>query len=516
MRAERCLSVALALAALTWITQAPSVCAADRRFAVVVGYNGSDDPNLKPLAYADDDALRYAELLGNTTLRTRTLVTLDAASEALWGEVTAAAPTRDAVLKALAATQRSMAKVRAAGDRPILYFVYTGHGNYDAEGRGYVHLADGRLTTRDIYHHVIAPSLGDPVILLVDACNAALLVHSRGVERRVAAKTSLRLERYPNVGVILASSTVGEVHEWGRYLAGVFSHEVRSALLGPGDVNGDGAVSFAELAAFVHAANQRVTNPTIRLSPYIRPPLDEPNLAIIDHAQSSFPARLRIDGDVVGKAHLVDSNLVRVADFHKAAGDILWLAIPRKGTFVLVHGETEYVLPKGATGSISIRELDARERQVLSARGARSDYFDETLFSAPYRRADAESYLASSYLDDLTVTRLVARPWFENVGAWSAISVAAVGLGAGVSLSLLAAERSEEAHAALWADDRALLNQRVSEFGAGAQVMLTVGATALASGILWFILDQPVAEEHYEPPLEVHVGPTGFSLTTRL
>jgi len=510
------LRAALALVSLVVASLTSVAYAADRRFAVVVGYNGSDDPNLEPLAYADDDALRYAELLGNTTLRTRTLVTLDDASKALWGDVTTAAPTREAVLNALSVTQRTMQKVREAGDRPILYFVYTGHGNYDAEGRGYVHLADGRLTTRDLYHHVIAPSQGDPVILLVDACNAALLVHSRGVERRVAAKTSLRLERYPNVGVILASSTVGEVHEWGRYLAGVFSHEVRSALLGPGDLNGDGAVGFAELAAFVHAANERVANPTIRLTPYIRPPLDEPNLAIVDHAQSSFPARIRVDGDVVGKAHLVDSNLVRVADFHKAAGDIMWLAVPRRGTFILVHGETEYVLPAGAKGSISIRELVVRERQVLSARGARSDYFDKTLFSAPYRRDDAERYLASSYLSELTVTRLVARPWYENAGAWSTIAVAAVGFGTGAGLSILANERSAEAHAAAWADDRDMLNQRVTEFGAGAQAMLTVGATALASGILWFLLDQPVSEERYEPPLDIQVGPTGFSLTTRL
>ena len=75
--------------------------AADRRFAVVIGYNGSDDPNLEPLAYADDDALRYSELLGHTALRTRTLVTMDDASKALWGDVATSAPTREAVLKAL-------------------------------------------------------------------------------------------------------------------------------------------------------------------------------------------------------------------------------------------------------------------------------------------------------------------------------------------------------------------------------------------------------------------------------
>ncbi|MDP6944164.1 MAG: hypothetical protein QF464_08450, partial [Myxococcota bacterium] len=484
--------------------------AADRRFAVIVGYNGSDDPNLAPLAYADDDALRYTELLSHTTLRTRTLVALDDASRALWGDVKTTAPTRAAVLAALNTTQRAMARARAAGDRPVLYFVYTGHGNYDAEGRGYVHLEGGRLTTRDLYHHVIAPSQGDPVILLVDACNAALLVHSRGVERRVAAPTSLRLERYPNVGVILASSTVGEVHEWGKFLAGVFSHEVRSALLGPGDVDADGAVTFAELAAFVNAANQRVTNPTIKLTPYIRPPLDAPNFPVIDHRSASFPARIRVDGKFAGKAHLVDRDLVRVADFHKAPGDVMWLALPRRGPFVLVHGDTEYVVAEGAKGPVSIRELEVRERQVVSARGARSDYFDRTLFSAPYRLTDAENYLSSSYLDDLVVTRLVARPWYENIGAWATMGIGAAGLGVGIGLSAMAVDTSHDAHAAPWADTRDILNARSAQLEAGGYAMLGFGTAALVGGALWFLLDTPVSEERYDPPFEVQIGPTGF------
>ena len=115
------------LAVMTLGCLATSALAADRRFAVVVGYNGSDDPDLAPLAYADDDALRYTELLRHTTLRTRTLVALDEASRDLWGEVHTTAPTREAVLAALEATHKSMAKARAAGDRPVLYFVYTGH-----------------------------------------------------------------------------------------------------------------------------------------------------------------------------------------------------------------------------------------------------------------------------------------------------------------------------------------------------------------------------------------------------
>ena len=39
---------------------------------------------------------------------------------------------------------------------------------------------------------------------------------------------------------------------------------------------------------------------------------------------------------------------------------------------------------------------------------------------------------------------------------------------------------------------------------------------ALASGLLWFAFDQPVAEERYDPPLEIQIGPTGFLLKTRM
>ena len=37
------------------------------RYALVVGYNYSDDPGLKPLRYADDDAVKHAQLLSLTT-----------------------------------------------------------------------------------------------------------------------------------------------------------------------------------------------------------------------------------------------------------------------------------------------------------------------------------------------------------------------------------------------------------------------------------------------------------------
>ena len=83
-------------------------------------------------------------------------------------------------------------------------------------------MSTAKLTTRDLYYHLFGPSKGDPVVLMVDACNAALLVHSRGVgDRRPARPSRMNLEHYPNVGVVLSSSSGGETHEWGRHLAGV-------------------------------------------------------------------------------------------------------------------------------------------------------------------------------------------------------------------------------------------------------------------------------------------------------
>lgn len=493
---------------------APRADAADRRFAVVVGYNGSDDATLAPLAYADDDALRYGELLGNLAERVETLTAADAESRTLWGRPATTAPTRQAVLSALQRTHEAMARAKAAGDRPILYFVYSGHGNYDAEGRGYVHLSDGRFTTRDLYRHVIAESEGAPVILVVDACNAALLVHSRGApERRPAGETTLRLESWPNVGVILASSAVAETHEWGKYLSGIFSHEVRSALLGPADINDDGLITFGELAAFVAAANARVTNPTIRITPYIRPPLDDPELALVDLGASRFPARIRVSESFVGKAHLVDDNLVRQADFHKTAGERFWLSLPNAGPFVLVSGTTEYLVPAGLSGPVDLSELESRERTVLSARGAGSDYFERTLFQQPYGGDYAKTYLGGDYLPGLEVRRLVERPWYENKKAWALAGSGAAVLAGGLGLSLAARAKEKEAsRPETFGDRRAQLNDDIGRFQTGAWVMYGVGGAAVLGSALWFALDRPVAEERYVPPLSVSVSPGGVTL----
>jgi hypothetical protein len=487
--------------------------AADRRFAVVVGYNGSDDPDLDPLAYADDDAMRYSQLLGHVAESVEVLTELDKESQALWGASKGALPTRAAVMASIRATRARMAEARAEGDRPILYFVYSGHGNYDAEGKGYVHLRDGRFTTRDLYGEVIASGPSeDPVVLIVDACNASLLVHSRGSRRRRVASTSLKLEDYPHVGVILASSSVGETHEWGKYLSGIFSHEVRSGLLGPADVDDDGRVTFAELAAFVAAANARVTNPTVRVTPYIRPPLAVPGLALIDLREAGFRARVRIEGALAGKAHLVNSELLRVADFHRAPGHSFWLSIPDGGAHALVHGEDEYVVPPDAVGELRLADLDKRSRSRVSSRGAGSRYFERTLFQEAYGVDFARKYLHESYISDLEVVRFEALPWYQNQKAWMTVGAGLTALAAGGVLHGMALDTREQALASTWASDRNRLNGELDSYETGALAVAGIGAAALLGGALWFTLDTPLAETRYQPPLRVQVGPAGIVL----
>jgi len=495
-----------------------SASAGDKRFALVIGYNHSDDPKLKPLRYADDDALRYAELFG--TMADVTLLTeLDKDTRRLAGtrgNIATAAPTRQGVIDALGALRTKMRAAKQQGHRPVLYFVYSGHGNYDAEGRGYVHLKSGRFTTRDLYSHLFAPSGGDPVVLMVDACNAALLVNSRGAgTRRKARQSRMNLEQYPNVGVVLSSSSVGEVHEWGRYLAGVFSHEVRSALVGPADLDGDDKVTFAEVAAFIAAANDKVKNPTIRISAYIRPPLNAPNLALVDLKQARFHARVRIDKSIAGKAHVVDGDLVRYADFHKTGAQSFWLGLVRPGPYTVVQGSKEHRLPAEARGDVTLADYPAVQRTAVRSRGTHSDYFDRTLFHQPYGTSFAANYLKSDWLDSLTVERDIEQPWYENGPAWATLGAGLISLGVAGGFTAQAFSVSREAANTPWGDKRVQLNQEISRHETTAGVLYGIGGAAVVGSILWFILDRPVSTQRYKPPLSVGVSPGGVVLSTK-
>jgi hypothetical protein len=470
------------------------VRAGQRSMALIVGNNAPVDATLDTLQFADDDAFRYERFFRFVADEVTLLARADRDSTSLYGGIAAEAPTRDNVIAALDEVSARAVEATGSGDSVTVYFVFTGHGNYDAEGRGYLHLEDGKLTTRDLFYHLIRHSPDFRLVLLVDACNAGFLVKSRGEgeERRPAGPSGLELERFTNVGLILSSSSTGEVREWGRYLSGIFSHQVRSGLSGAADVNSDGRISFPELAAFVDAANQGVSNPSLRLTPYIRPPLSQPDMPVIDFAHSRFPRFVRMEFDTPARVTVLDSDLVRYADFHLRAGYPVNIGLPGgREYFVSVNDRIEYDVPADSTGTVDLSVLEGGESSSLASRGV-DEYYVRHLFSVAFGPDVAADYLANRYGPGLVFTRAFERPWYENGWAWAATGTGLVLLGIGATLEGLALAEANAAADTPWGDERDLHNDRSRGYNTFGIASLVAGGGALAAGTALFLLDRPV------------------------
>lgn len=483
-----------------------SARAGETRLAVVVGNNAAADGDLKPLQFADDDAFKYARFLAPVVDDLELLVSADEESVTLFASARHEhlPPTRTNVLEAVARTVEKAHGLAGKGEQVVVYFVFSGHGNYDDEGRGYLHLEDGRFSTRDLFYHLIGEATDFHLVLLIDACNAGFLVQSRGgSDRRPAGPSTLDLEDYENVGLILSSSSAGEVREWGRYLAGIFSHQVRSGLTGAADVDGDGRVTFQELAAFVAAANTRVENPTLRLRPYIRPPLSAPNMALVDLATAGFERVVELRFDADSRVAVLDSDLVRYADLNVRAGNAVQVGLALPDDIMVVVDEVmEYVVPATSRGVVTLADLEARSAPPLAARGV-DDYYRKHLFAEPYGRAFAENWLETDYPGTLVFERVGPGTWYANSLAWTATGV---GLALATTGGILTLEAGRAHQAALdtgYGDERARHNDRVERLEVWSIGAYAVGAGALATGIILFVFDRPEVRQQVRP----QVGP---------
>ncbi|MEL6179413.1 MAG: caspase family protein [Myxococcota bacterium] len=241
-------------------------------FAVVIANNASIDAEVAPLRYADDDGARYWELFSSIdNAEVHLLTTLDSESQLLFEGLARQTrpPSQSEVLKTLREVSESIARERARGVRTTLFVVFTGHGAVDDKGTGYLSLLDGPFTRQDLYRNIISPQIADRTHLIIDACNAYFMVRSRdggggGDDRSGETyddefmqfiQRSDQLSKTPTVGVFVSTAGAAEVHEWSRYRGGVFSHQLRSGLLGAADINGDLKISYQELKAYLAAAN---------------------------------------------------------------------------------------------------------------------------------------------------------------------------------------------------------------------------------------------------------------------
>ncbi|MFB6350800.1 MAG: hypothetical protein ABEN55_05320, partial [Bradymonadaceae bacterium] len=174
--------VILALVSTTASAEETSDASQTRRYALIVANNDSVDTEVDSLEYADDDGARYYEMFDSLTDETRLLTTLDSDSQRVFPEIAekTVPPSRRQLDRTVDKLAAQIKADRKAGRQSELYLVFTGHGDVDDSGQGYLSLMNSKLHRSDLYRDVIEPLNADYTHLIVDACHAYFMVHSRG------------------------------------------------------------------------------------------------------------------------------------------------------------------------------------------------------------------------------------------------------------------------------------------------------------------------------------------------
>jgi hypothetical protein len=366
-------------------------------FALVVTNNRSTRLERPDLQYADDDGARYYQLFRGIAPAERVilLTRFDRTTAATHPELAdVARPPRLAEVRAaLASLRAATAAARRDGKRTELYFVFAGHGDVEG-GVGYLDLEDGRIDSSFLEHEVVDGVGADVEHIVLDSCNSFFVVNPRKPGgRRWATPSDLALgfaKHHPNVGLFLSTNSEAEVYEWSELESGIFSHEVRSGLSGAADANGDGQVSYAELAGFVDRANARLPRANLRPQVFHRGPGGEADAPLFSPAQARGR---RIDlGAAERRLWIRGAAAERLIDLHKEEG-AMTVVVPGQPEQPLSIVEwrpaaepddrptmKEYDVPAGAE-RVSLAALEAHTAGA-GARGGNVMFGN--LFDAPY------------------------------------------------------------------------------------------------------------------------------------
>jgi hypothetical protein len=358
--------------------------------AIVVGSNQSPSSSLENLRYGDDDAVQNARTFSLLGAQTTLLVSPDAETRELNPTIHPQAPaTRAALRKAFEDAKGTLAAARAAGRKTELYFLFAGHGDM-ADGRPFLQVDDGRLYREDLAELLRAAG-ADQNHVLVDACYAASFVSDRGPggsrEGLPAGFSETRVAWPKRTGFLTARSAGGQTHEWAEYQSGVFSHELRSGLMGAADLNVDGKVTYREIAAFVRRANEAIPNRRYRPEVSTIPPGGDLDASLA--ALPAGPLVLEMDTTSDGRAYVETETGVRLVDLHAGPGTPIKLRLPTDMGNMYVEQLTgpgasptrEYRLPAQA-GHVMLSELTP-EPTPVRARGAGHEAFLH-LFARPF------------------------------------------------------------------------------------------------------------------------------------
>ena len=333
------LAAALSMIALSASAQTPADADV---YAVVVGYNGGlsatpERPELSPLRFADDDALRMArwfELLATPdhvwVLAEPDATTRSSLQRAGLALPTTRAPTRANLFAALNAVAAQLA-ARSSKRPAVLYFFYAGHG---LTGRMLLQpegTEESGLTGHELRVRLAALQV-DRIDLFIDACRSQSLFVERGGPDLSSEIDALENRSQRAVfGVITATQSDKPAGEASELQGGFFSHVLASGLAGAADVNGDERVSFGELAAFVAFNTERLTGQR----PWFEAPGGDLRAPVVDLRGSS---KIQLAPEMEGRMRVVSSTggAPVFAEVNKAKGRSLWLTLPA-GRYQVQH-----------------------------------------------------------------------------------------------------------------------------------------------------------------------------------
>ncbi|MFO0727266.1 MAG: caspase family protein [Myxococcota bacterium] len=373
---------------------APPAPAPVRRYAIIIGVNDPFTSAQKPLSYADDDAVRFYSLFRELPGEAALFTLLDEETQRLYPEAAPEAelPEKEAIFARADRMFQAIAADKARGVSTELYLIYSGHGLVDERGEGRLGLRGGTFSRTELYERFLARSPASVNHLIVDACDAYFFVQARGNDPDVDQMLSARarefldrqtLARFPTTGAILSTASMAESHEWSEIKGGVFSHQVRSAILGAADADGDGRISYDELEAFVLAANLGVKHAGASRAVFVRAPERDRQHPVLELSALARAHRLLVPPGLGGRIAIADDQGRRYLDLNKATGFGLVLALLPGLHYFVTREDADYLVP--GEGKETDLSLLAAAAPTLRARGAGiADAYEKGLFAVPF------------------------------------------------------------------------------------------------------------------------------------
>ncbi len=469
--------------------------AAPARFALVIGNNAPPDASAQALKFADDDAIMTEAVLTDAGVESTLFVAPDKDTTELHPGLKSTAPTRAAILAGYEKIIQRMRSAGSGGREVEFIFYYSGHGGVD-HGDGYITLADGKLTRPELYAQILARSPATRNHVIVDACKSYYLIYGRGPggERvRYEGLLPMAEAAQTNIGYILSTSSDADSHEWEKFGAGIFSYEVRSALRGAADANADGAISYAELGAFLERANQEVSTPRYRPHFLVRAPGAAPGdarLTLLDwHSDSST---LTLDRGTEEHISIEAQNGDRVLDAHPDGSGESVLHLPaERPLFVRRQNDREYVMDHLAArlSALTAGSLPARSKGALHL--AFSHIFEDG-----FGGGDVQTFATRYSNTPDVLLRLRPSPAsnplpvLRQVFTWTAVAtlIAAGAVALGSWQVRAGAENANQVQ-------RDAANRSIASLNLATIITLvTGGATGITAATLWLVPNPPSPE----------------------